>query len=45
MIMIIIIQLDSYLFACQLNSPKANYKVSMSERNIRSTKNEAIHNI
>jgi hypothetical protein len=30
---IIIIQLNYYLFPCQLNSPRANCKVSMSERN------------
>jgi hypothetical protein len=27
-----IIQFNSYLFACQLNGPRANYKVSTSER-------------
>jgi hypothetical protein len=26
-----IIQFNSYLFVCQLNSPRANYKVSTSE--------------
>jgi hypothetical protein len=26
------IQFNSYLFACQLNSPRANYKVSTSKR-------------
>jgi hypothetical protein len=31
-IIIIIILFYSYLFACQLNSPRANYKVSTSER-------------
>jgi hypothetical protein len=29
-IMIIIIQFNSYLFTCQLNSSMANYKVSMN---------------
>jgi hypothetical protein len=38
------IQFNSYLFACQLNSPRANYKVSMSERkeiNIHKVQNKA----
>jgi hypothetical protein len=26
-------QLNSYIFTCKLNSPEANYKVSMSRRN------------
>jgi hypothetical protein len=26
------LQSNSYLFACSLNSPRANYKMSMSER-------------
>jgi hypothetical protein len=41
---IIIIQLNSYLFACQLNNPRANYKVSTSERketNIHKVQNKA----
>jgi hypothetical protein len=38
------IQLNSYLFACQFNSPRVNYKVSMSERketNIHKEQNKA----
>jgi hypothetical protein len=27
------VDVDSYLFACQLNSPRANYKVSTNEQN------------
>jgi hypothetical protein len=34
----IIVQFNSYLFARYLNSPKANYKVSMSERNTHKVK-------
>jgi hypothetical protein len=28
---VLIIKLNSYLFTCKLNSPKANYKVSTRE--------------
>jgi hypothetical protein len=39
-----VIQFNTYLFARQLNSPGANYKVSMSERketNTRKVQNKA----
>jgi hypothetical protein len=38
------IQYNSNLFACQLNSPRANYKVTTSERketNIHKVQNKA----
>jgi hypothetical protein len=28
-----IIQFNSHLFTCKLNSPEANYKISMSKKN------------
>jgi hypothetical protein len=31
MMMVMMIQFNSYLFMCQLNSQRANYKVSTSE--------------
>jgi hypothetical protein len=44
MVIKIIIQFNSYLFVCQLNSPRANYKASTSESeetNIHDVQNKA----
>jgi hypothetical protein len=42
-----IIQFNSHLFECQLNSPRVNYRVSTNEENKQSHKeeNKAIYNI
>jgi hypothetical protein len=39
----IFFQFNSYLFACKLNSPEANYKVSTSNKKKQNTKQGSLH--
>jgi hypothetical protein len=38
-----LIQFNSYLFTCKLNSLEANYKVSMSNKKKQNTKQGSLH--